>query len=255
MSDAPETKKGKKKTRSFLYSEIGSGPKEAFKRLRTNIVCSFSDEKCHIVGMTSALASEGKSLISINLASSLAEIGKKVILLDADVYRPSIHKTLNVSSELGIADVANSTSSLSIAVHKYDCSENYSFDFIASGEVARNPSEVLNSPNLVKLMQKLRECYDYVVIDMPPIGSVSDVASFSRLTDGMLVVVREGHTPRSLLKECLEQLRFSKVNVLGFVMNGSLSGSGTGYSYSYGKGYGYSKYHKGYGYGYGYGYY
>lgn len=242
MSETSEKTGKRKKTKSFLYSDLSGGPKEAFRRLRSNLVCSFDDERCHIVGLTSAMASEGKSLISINLASSLAEIGKKVVLLDGDVYRPSIHKTLNLSSELGIAELVNSGNSVSVAVHKYTCSESFGFDFIATGDVPANPSEVLNSQNMLRLLNRLREVYDYVIIDMPPIGSVSDVASFSRLTDGMLVVIREDHTPKALLKECVDQLRFAKTNILAFVMNGSMTGGASGYSYSYGKSYGKSYY-------------
>lgn len=242
MSETNEKTGKSKKTKSFLYSDLSGGPKEAFRRLRSNLICSFDDESCHIVGLTSAMASEGKSLISINLASSLAEIGKKVVLLDGDVYRPSIHKTLNLSSEMGIAELISSQDNASVAVHAYNSSAGYSFDFIASGEVPANPSEILNSRNLIRLLNRLREVYDYVVIDLPPIGSVSDVASFSRMTDGMMVVVHEGHTPKALLKECVDQLRYSKANILGFVMNGSLSGGASGYSYSYGKSYGKSYY-------------
>lgn len=258
MSEEKEKTSKRKKSKSFLYSDLSYGPKEAFKRLRSNVICSFDDDVCHVIGLTSALASEGKSLISINLASSLAEIGKKVILLDGDVYRPSIHKTLNVSSEMGIAEMTKEESNVSVAVHKYPVTETTYFDFIATGEVPDNPSQVLNSQNLLRLMDKLREAYDYVIIDMPPIGSVSDVAAFSRLTDGMLIVVHEEHTPKLLLRECVDQLRFAKINIMAFVMNGSLSGGGSGYSYSYG-----GRYSR-YGYGYyrrkkdkdsGYGYY
>lgn len=259
MSDESTKTTKKKKSRSFLYADLPYGPKEAFRRLRSNVICSFEDDACHIVGLTSALASEGKSLISINLASSLAEIGKKVILLDGDVYRPSIHKTLNVTSDMGIAQLLNSDSSLSVAVHKFPVGENSFFDFVATGEVPDNPSQVLNSQNLLRLLEKLREVYDYVIVDMPPIGSVSDVAAFSRLTDGMLVAVHEEHTPKALLRECVDQLRFTKTNILAFVMNGSLSGGGSGYSYSYGGRYGryarYGRYGKKYKNGYGYGYY
>lgn len=247
MSESKDKGKKSKQARSFLYSDLSYGPKEAFKRLRSNVLCSFEDEGCHVVGLTSALASEGKSLISINLTFSLAEIGKKVILLDGDVYRPSIHKTLNVTSEKGIADMVNDNSNASVAVHQFPVNDNSCFDFIATGDVPENPSSILNNRNLYRLMDKLREVYDFVIVDMPPIGSVSDVAAFSRLTDGMLVVVHEEHTPKALLRECVDQLRFAKTNIMAFVLNGSLSGGGSGYSYSYGGRYGR------YGYGYYYG--
>ena len=232
MSENTEKNRKSKKSRSFLYPDLSYGPKEAFKRLRSNVLVSFEDDVCHVIGLTSALASEGKSLISLNLAFALAEIGKKVILLDGDVYRPSIHKTLNLSSEMGIADMVKEDGKASVAVHQYPVNDNSHFDFVATGEVPENPSSILNSQNLYRLMDRLREVYDYVIIDMPPIGSVSDVAPFSRLTDGMLIVVHEEHTPKALLCECVEQLRFAKTNIMAFVMNGSLTGGGSGYSYS-----------------------
>lgn len=254
MSDSQEKKKSRKKTKSFVYGELASGPREAYKRLRTNVICSFDTDECHVVGMTSAMASEGKSLTSINLASTLAEIGKKVILIDADVYRPSIHKTLNVVSEHGISELTKSNGSLSVEVHRYVSPDNtFSFDFVASGRPAENTSEVLNSPYLERLINRLRSSYDFVIVDMPPIGLVSDVAVISKLTDGVLVVVRESHTPASLLRDCVDQLKYAKANTLGFVLNGSTSGTSSGYSYGYGYGYG-SGYGYGYSKGYGYGY-
>ena len=113
---------------------------------------------------------------------------------------------------------------------------------IPSGEVPKNPSELLNSKLMSKLLETLSTAYDFIVIDLPPIGAVIDAVSVAQELDGMLVVIRENACPRGLLAECMQQLSYANVNILGFVVNGAMEGSSKKYQYggygSYG-GYGY----------------
>ena len=218
--------------------------KEAFKRLRTNLVMSFpqEDTSCHLVGVTSAQPSDGKSTIALNLAYSLAELGKKTLLIDADMRRASLHEKIGFGKTPGLNElITGDTGNVpaSMRVYKSSSSET-SFDFIPAGEVPKNPSELLNSRRMAKLLELLSGSYDYIVVDLPPIGAVIDAVSIAQELDGMLVVIRENTCPRGLLSECMQQLSYANVNILGFVINGAMEGSSKKYQYGgYGYGYGY----------------
>ena len=216
--------------------------KEAFKRLRTNLVLSFpkEDESCHLIGVTSAQPSDGKSTISVNLAYSLAELGKKTLLIDADMRRASLHEKLSLQKTPGLNELITAqTTNISSALRRYQSSNSETgFDIIPAGETARNPAEMLNSERMSKLLETLAKAYDYIVIDLPPVGAVIDAVSVAQELDGMMVVVRENACPRNLLSDCMQQINYANVNVLGFVLNGALEGSSKKYQYS---NYGYYK--------------
>lgn len=220
-----------KKSLSFLYSELSFGAKEAFRRLRTNVSSRLDKDKtCHIVGVTSAQPSEGKSLISINYSSSLSEVGKKVLLIDADIFRPSVHRVLGLEIDGGFSELMSGESKLTGLIKVFAPEgSGLSLDVITAGGVTDNPSKLLNSRRFGSLLETLSARYDYIVVDMPPIGSISDVVTISQMTDGVLVVVREGHCPQRLLKQSMEQLQIANVRILGFVLNGSSGGSHGGY--------------------------
>ena len=214
--------------------------KEAFKRLRTNLVMSFpqEDTSCHLIGITSAQPSDGKSTVAINLAYSLAELGKKTLLIDADMRRASIHEKAGIEKSPGLSNLMGNTNSISAAMQKYQSSQNATaFDIIPGGDTPQNPSELLNSKRMSSLLQTLSTAYDYIVVDLPPIGAVIDAVAVARELDGMLVVMRENTCPRSLLADCMQQLNYAGVNVLGFVVNGALEGSSKKYQYSSKSGY------------------
>lgn len=238
-------------TQSVSKSGKGSAPicehlsfasKEAFKRLRTNLVVSFpaDDKACHLVGITSAQPGDGKSTISLNLAYSLAELGKKTLLVDADLRRASLHEKLGFEREPGLSElIKGNINDISSSVRKYT-SSTAQLDIIPSGVLPENPSELLNSERCAKLFELLSQAYDYVVVDLPPIGAVVDAVSIAQLLDGMLVIIRENACPRGLLNECMQQLSYSNVNILGFVVNGAMEGSSK--KYQYGKYGSYSRY-------------
>ena len=115
--------------------------------------------------------------------------------------------------------------------HYKSSNSETAFDLIPSGESPKNPSELLNSDRMSKLLETLSTAYDYIVVDLPPIGAVIDAVSVARELDGMLVVIRENSCPRGLLNECMQQLNYANVNILGFVVNGALEGSSKKYQY------------------------
>ncbi len=218
-----------------VCEHLSFAAKEAFKRLRTNLVMSFpaEDTSCHLIGVTSAQPSDGKSTIAINLAYSLAELGKKVLLVDADMRRASLHKKAGVEKTPGLSNLMTDSNSITSAMRKYSSStDETSFDLIPGGDTPNNPSELLNSKRMATLLEALSKAYDFIVIDLPPIGAVVDAVSVARNIDGMLVVIRENTCPRNLLADCMQQLEYAGANVLGFVINGALEGSSKKYQYS-----------------------
>ena len=225
------------KKKGLVCENLSFAAKEAFKRLRTNLVMSFpeDDPSCKLVGITSAQPSDGKSTVAINLAYSLAELGKKVLLIDADMRRSSIHVKASVEKSPGLSELLSGSNAVSASLKKYTSDSGTTFDVIPGGESPQNPSEMLNSARMSLLLQKLATVYDYVVLDLPPVGAVVDAFSVSRELDGMLVVIRENTCPRGLLSECISQMNYANINILGFVINGALEGSGKKYQYnSYG---------------------
>lgn len=221
-------------SREQICENLNFAAKEAFKRLRTNVIMSFGEEDtgCHIIGVTSAQPSEGKSTVSVNLAYSLAELGKRVLLVDADMRRPSINIKLGMTLAPGLSNLLGSTNSISAALQKYSSSTSKAaFNVIPGGDIPQNPSELLNSKRMEQLLSALSSAYDYLIIDLPPVGAVTDAVSISKKTDGMIVVMRENNCPRSVLSDCIDQLKFAHVNILGFVINGALEGAGKKYQY------------------------
>lgn len=202
--------------------------REAFKRLRTNVLLSLEDEeeKCRVIGVTSAQVSEGKSTISINLAYSLAELGKRVLLIDGDMRRPTVHEKVGVRVSPGLSDVLTGGENLGNAVVRYTSSTGSTyFEMLTSGEIPDNPAELLNSSRFKKLISAIAGAVDFVIIDLPPVNAVVDAVTVSQCTDGLIVVVRENNCPRAVMNDCMEQLNYAKANILGFVMNGCAEGA------------------------------
>ena len=243
--DGKEKRKRSQKAERKICENLSFAAKEAFKRLRTNVLMRFPEEQKigRVIGVTSSQPSEGKSTVALNFAYSLAELGKKVLLVDGDMRRSSIHEKLGLSKEPGLSDLMTGSTSINTTLQKYQSSKGpTSFDVIAGGTVPSNPSEILNSKRMGSFLNTLISAYDYVILDLPPIGAVTDAVAIASQTDGMLFVMRENYCPRGLLSDCVVQLREAKANILGFVINGALEGSGKQYGYSsYGSSY-YSNY-------------
>ena len=209
--------------------------KEAFKRLRTNVLISLGNnegKKCRIIGVTSAQPSEGKSTVSVNLAYTLAELGKSVLIIDGDMRRPAVHDIVGASLVPGVSDILTGKVSLNdTVIHYNSTADSTSFDMIPGGEISDHPAELINSSRFQKLLDVVSTVFDYVVLDLPPVNAVIDAVNVSKYVDGMIVVVREDHCPRYVLMECIEQLQYAKTHILGFVMNGCIEGAGKHYQY------------------------
>ena len=245
---------GKKEKVSFgqvehktLHKNLSFTATEQYKLLRTNIEFTLPQEdKCRVVGVTSSMRGKGKSTTAINLSYVLAEKGSRVIIIDGDLRIPSVAKKLQIPSKPGVTNLLMAKSS-DVEAFKSDLLDNWYI--LPAGDIPPNPSELLGSERMQTLINELKEKFDYIIIDLPPVNIVSDALSVSPFIDGMVVVVREEYTEKKELTRCMRQLSLSNVKVLGCVLNEASSGNG-----SYGK-YKYKKYKHGYGYGYGYGYY
>ena len=228
----------------MLHKKLSFAATEAYKLLRTNLNFTLPDEqKCRVVGVTSSIRGEGKSTTAANLSYTLAETGKRVLLIDADLRLPSIAKKLGIRSAPGLSNVLAGVEKEDDALFRSEEQDNWVI--LPSGDIPPNPTEMLASSQMKQLVERLSASYDFIVIDLPPVNIVSDALVTSEVLDGMIVVVRENYSGRRELQNCMRQLKLSGVKLLGFVMTTAASGPS-----SYGK----YRYYKRYGHRYGHGY-
>lgn len=223
-----------------LHKNLNFTAIEQYKLLRTNLSFTLPDDiKCPIIGVTSSMRGEGKSTTAINLAYVLAESGKKILLMDGDLRIPSVAKKLGLNSTPGLTDLLMGYETQQMSSFKTNILDNWYV--IPSGDLPPNPSELLGSRRMESIFNVMKEKFDYIIIDLPPVNVVSDALAVSKFIAGMIVVIREDYTEKKELEACFRQLKLSNVNVLGCVMNESdASGS------SYGKYKKYSKYYRKY---------
>ena len=203
---------------------------EAYKSLRTNIRFLLRGESCKKICITSAAAGEGKSITLLNLAISIAESGQKVLLIDADLRRPAQGRLLMEKVAPGLSNVLAGLSSAEEAVRK-DIYPN--LDLLFSGDIPPNPSEILGSQEMEKLMDSLSSKYDYILVDAPPVGVVSDACLVANLVDGVLLLVRQGRTKKDEVKRAVDNLKLTGARILGYVLNGVTIERGDSYGYYY----------------------
>lgn len=226
--------------------------KEAYKTLRTNIRFSVQREGCKRICITSAASGEGKSVTLLNLAISIAEAGQKVLLIDADMRRPTVARLLVETATPGLSNVLAGLITAEEVV-RADVYPN--LDIIFSGDIPPNPSELLSGDKMEQLIKRMSEKYDYILVDTPPVNVVTDASLVASLLDGVLLLVRQRLTRKDAVKRAVANLQLTDANILGFVFNGAEMHDVKRYvNYSYGKrGYG-RGYRRGYGRGYGSGY-
>lgn len=206
----------------LIGGEIPFTALESYKLLRTKLQFSFAEgDGCRVIGVTSALSGEGKSLTAINLAYSLSELGKRVILIDADMRRPTLAKKLSIKSEPGLSSCLTGQRDLNNLLQNCGIAGNEkAFRVIAAGQNPPNPVELLSSNRMDVMLETLRKHYDYIILDMPPVTEVSDVLAVANKLDGVLLVVRHNMCNRTVLNSTVRQLAFVNAKVLGVVYNG-----------------------------------
>ena len=218
----------------LIGGEIPFTALESYKLLRTKLQFSFAEgDGCRVIGVTSALSGEGKSLTSINLAYSLSELGKRVILIDADMRRPTLAKKLSIKNEPGLSSCLTGQRDLNNLLQNCGIAGNEkAFRVIAAGQNPPNPVELLSSNRMDVMLETLRKHYDYIILDMPPVTEVSDVLAVANKLDGVLLVVRHNMCNRTVLNSTVRQLAFVNAKVLGVVYNG-VNEEGEGYFKKY----------------------
>jgi capsular exopolysaccharide synthesis family protein len=227
--------------RTMYGPNLNFAATEAYKLLRTNIMFSFSEEETgRVIGVTSSVQSEGKSSTACNVAYALSEAGEKVLLLEGDLRRPSLASKLGLARSPGLTNLLIAKGDFQEMVQH--CPLTPAVDIITSGDIPPNPSELLASARMEKLMEELKQDYDYIVLDLPPVTVVSDTLAISKLLDGVVMVVRAGVSDRQMLAEAMRQLNMVDLRVLGFVYR-EADGNKKKYGYKYNKKY-YKYYHE-----------
>ena len=229
---------------SIIGSKLNFEGREAYNLLRTHLMFATTrnDRNARVIGITSSTHGEGKSLTVINLAYSIAESGRKVILVECDLRLPTLRKKLNLPRSTGLSNILAGINSEKATLHSDVLIKG--LDFVQAGDIPPNPSELLGSKAFTNLIDTLADNYDVILLDLPPIGKVSDALVVSRCTDGLVIVVRNDYTNASELDYTLRQCELVDAKVLGFVYNGSGAKSKK-YKYGYGNkyAYGYSASH------------
>jgi capsular exopolysaccharide synthesis family protein len=200
-------------------------PAESFRQLRTNLqflripdeLGTERDQGAHVVAVTSSLSGEGKSTVSANLAQALAETGARVLLVDADLRRPTVADVLGLEGAVGLTTVLVDQAGLADVVQEWGSA---GLQVLPSGPVPPNPAELLGSPAMRRLVGVLRRTYDYVVVDTAPVLPVADASVLSRLVDGMVLVAHGRRVRRRQLVQSRQDLAQVSARVLGVVLNG-----------------------------------
>ena len=249
---AKEKAKIQKQNEALIGSNTSFVATEAYKRLRTKLQFSFADDgTSRVIGLSSALSGEGKSLTAVNLAYTLAQLNKRVIILDCDMRRPTLAEKMGLNKKPGLSEYLTGQHEFKDVVQRYGREEEVAFHVISAGESPPNPVEMLSSLRMERLLDSLREAYDYILLDLPPVSEVTDAMAIAPRTDGMLLVVRQDYCDRIVLSETVQQFAFINAKVLGVVFNCTSEHSGKYYGKSYYKRYYRRRYYKRYkGYGY-----
>lgn len=206
-----------KNTNIKILDEPNNIASESIRMLRTNL--NFMDLK--VINAVSTVPSEGKTEVLTNLALSFALLEKRVILVDCDLRKPKVHKNFGLCRGIGVSDIIISKNKLNYkeAIQTYtDKKSNISIDVLAAGSKVSNPSELINSKSFSNLIQNLKEEYDLVLIDCPPISSMTDGMLVSYLSDGTIYVIESERTDYQVIKSCLEELKSNKAFILGAVL-------------------------------------
>lgn len=215
-----------------------SAPVEAFRALRTGLHFAAAREQRKILMVTSSLPNEGKTTISANLAVVLAQTGARVLLLGCDLRRPGLYDMFHTPREPGLADLL--TGGAKGYVHSIP---GTTLDLISAGTVPPNPAELLGAERMKKFLAFVRERYDHIVIDAPPVLPVTDAQILAHLVDDVMIVVEPCRVPRKAARRMVETLRAADANIVGVAMNDK---SGKGFKYYGNYGYYGHKYYGGY---------
>ncbi len=199
----------------LITKNPSSSLSEALKAARTNLMYTLSDiEGCKAVLVTSAFSAEGKTTTCINLAATLAQIEAKVLLIDADLRRPRVHTYLGVKNSDGLANHLGGFAPIESVVCRM---EEFNFDYITAGNIPPNPAELLASKKFGNFIEQIKEKYDYIIIDTPPVNAVADALSVAAFVKNVAFVCRCGISITKEVQKAVSALEFAHAKILGFI--------------------------------------
>lgn len=203
---------------------------EAYRTLRTNIQFSTFDKKVQVIVITSSGPGEGKSTVSANLSVVMAESGKKTLLIDCDQRKPTVHKKFNLSNQKGLSNFLAGETDLE---NSFNHTKVENLDVMTSGVKPPNPSELLGSKKMGEFLNSLRDKYDFIILDTPPVLMVTDAQLLSSVSDGTILVVSSGEAQREGAMKAKELLEQVNTKILGVILNKVEESSRSNYGYYY----------------------
>jgi capsular exopolysaccharide synthesis family protein len=216
---------------------------ESFRSIRTNLQFLPQTESSRVITVTSSVSGEGKTTIVAKIAEIIGQTNKKVVVLDVDMRKASVHKEFDIDNVIGLSNYLTGQNTLKEVISK---TESENVDLITTGPLPPNPSELILLDNMKILIENLKEDYDYIIIDTPPVGLVTDALILMNYADISFVLVRADYTRKEFIKNLDRLAREHSHNHIGMILNGVEIGEKYGYGYgvSYGYGYGNDKYYK-----------
>lgn len=210
---------------SFHNKKIPFVVVESYKAIRTNLSFLLSNKDSNVVVVTSPNEGEGKSTTAVNMAIAFSQLGEKVLLIDADMRRSSLHKKLKTENTDGLSNILAGMSTFKECVNQV--AEN--LYLLSSGRIPPNPSELLGSPAFEELMKSVSPEYNCIIIDTPPMNVVSDTLIAARIAAGIVLVVRDGQTQNDEIKQAISSAKFANIKILGAIINGNKQSNAIGY--------------------------
>lgn len=200
----------------ITYTNPKSPISEAYRGIRTNIQFANIDKNIKTILVTSSTPGEGKTTTLGNLAVVLAANGHKVLVVDCDMRKPRIHKAFELSNKKGLSDLLVKGDDYKAYLHEIEGSD---MEVLTAGKIPGNPSELLHSKAMKSVVEQMKEDYDYILFDTPPILPVTDAAVMSSYIDGAVLVITSGEIKRDVAKKAKDALVAVNANILGVVMN------------------------------------
>ena len=224
--------------RPRLNSNSPFGIKEAYNTIRTKLMFVGKGEKCPVFAVTSSLAGDGKTTNAVSLAVSIAMAEQKVLLIDADMRKPSVHRHFGTESKTGLSEVlADLTNEINL--RPTDCPN---LSILTAGQIPPNPAELLGSKQMDNLLEYVKQYFDYVIIDTPPVNIVTDATIIADKVTGYIFIAQSGKNHVRDLKDAVQKVEEMNGTVVGMVLNDPYNRADAHYSYSYRKYYRYDRY-------------
>ncbi|EIF51211.1 tyrosine-protein kinase family protein [Sulfurovum sp. AR] len=214
-----------------VFSSPKSALAESFRNIRTNLQFMARDKHAHVIAITSTVGGEGKTTTSINLGGIMSMADKKTVILNLDMRKPTLHQKFGLINSKGMSTLLSGHTALGEVIQN---TEFDNLDIITSGPVPPNPSELIQSPLMENVLEKLREEYDVIILDTPPIGLVTDARTLMHFADTSIYLLRADYSKKGFLRS-IDKLSKEEIRGLGILLNDvKMDRSGYGYGYGYG---------------------